>query len=91
VCHEAVGLDTVGREFVPCECAFPICRPCYEYIRAAEGGHCPSCDQRYKRMRGQPPPLLALLLTGAGSGSNPLNRAKKMITVKACISFYHCQ
>ncbi|GAQ88788.1 Cellulose synthase family protein [Klebsormidium nitens] len=54
VCREAVGLDVAGREFVPCECAFPLCRPCYEYIRAAEDGRCPACKERFKRMRGSP-------------------------------------
>lgn len=56
VCREAVGLDVAGREFVPCECAFPLCRPCYEYIRAAEDGRCPACKERFKRMRGQRAP-----------------------------------
>eukprot|EP00850_Spirogloea_muscicola_P020379 SM000214S06773 [mRNA] locus=s214:32662:42297:- [translate_table: standard] len=34
VCGHPVGLNNDGKEFVPCECAFRICRPCYEYIRS---------------------------------------------------------
>lgn len=52
ICDTQVGLDLDGNEFVPCECAFPICRKCYEYIREHDGGNCPQCREKYKRMAG---------------------------------------
>lgn len=55
ICDEPVGLDLDGNEFVPCECAFPVCRPCYEYIRKNEGNRCPRCKEQYKRKKGECP------------------------------------
>ncbi|GBG89411.1 hypothetical protein CBR_g49201 [Chara braunii] len=54
ICREKVGRDENGESFAPCECAFPVCRPCYEYIREHEGGRCPQCHEMYKRMKGSP-------------------------------------
>ncbi|XLR44340.1 hypothetical protein S83_029000, partial [Arachis hypogaea] len=32
ICGETVGLTDIGDVFIACnECAFPFCRPCYEY------------------------------------------------------------
>ncbi|GJP32692.1 hypothetical protein CLOM_g17293 [Closterium sp. NIES-68] len=55
ICQQAIGVDAEGREFVPCECAYRICRPCYEYIRAQEGNRCPQCLAKYRRLPGSPP------------------------------------
>ncbi|CAI7795275.1 unnamed protein product, partial [Closterium sp. NIES-53] len=55
ICQQAIGVDAEGREFVPCECAYRICRPCYEYIRAHEGNRCPQCLSKYRRLAGSPP------------------------------------
>ncbi|CAI5508694.1 unnamed protein product [Closterium sp. Naga37s-1] len=57
ICQQAIGVDAEGREFVPCECAYRICRPCYEYIRAHEGNRCPQCLSKYRRLAGKPPPF----------------------------------
>ncbi|GBG80753.1 hypothetical protein CBR_g31308 [Chara braunii] len=54
ICREKVGRDEKGDPFEPCECAFPVCRPCYEYIRESEGGLCPQCREPYKRVKGSP-------------------------------------
>lgn len=53
ICGDDVGL-TLDRElFVACnECAFPVCRSCYEYERKEGNQSCPQCKTRYKRLRG---------------------------------------
>ncbi|XP_074280297.1 cellulose synthase A catalytic subunit 6 [UDP-forming]-like isoform X1 [Silene latifolia] len=44
-----------GEPFVACnECAFPVCRPCYEYERGEGNQACPQCKTRYKRLKGNP-------------------------------------
>ncbi|KAJ4758476.1 Cellulose synthase [Rhynchospora pubera] len=41
--------------FVACnECAFPVCRACYEYERREGTQACPQCKTRYKRHKGSP-------------------------------------
>jgi hypothetical protein len=43
-----------GEPFVACnECAFPVCRPCYEYERKEGNQACPQCKTRYKRLKGE--------------------------------------
>ncbi|GAA0139688.1 DNA-binding transcription factor [Lithospermum erythrorhizon] len=43
------------QQFVACnECAFPVCRPCYEYERREGNQACPQCKTRYKRIKGSP-------------------------------------
>lgn len=34
------------------ECAFPICRTCYEYERREGSQVCPQCKTRFKRLQG---------------------------------------
>jgi cellulose synthase A len=48
------GIEFVENElFVACnECAFPICRPCYDYERREGTQTCPQCKTRYKRIKG---------------------------------------
>ncbi|XP_058089001.1 cellulose synthase A catalytic subunit 2 [UDP-forming]-like isoform X2 [Magnolia sinica] len=55
ICGDEVEI-TVNRElFVACnECAFPVCRPCYEYERREGNQACPQCQTRYKRHKGSP-------------------------------------
>lgn len=54
-CGDDVGLRDDGQPFVACaECAFPVCRPCYEYERSDGTQRCPQCNTRYKRLRGSP-------------------------------------
>ncbi|CAI5496803.1 unnamed protein product [Closterium sp. Naga37s-1] len=80
ICQQAIGVDAEGREFVPCECAYRICRPCYEYIRAHEGNRCPQCLSKYHRLavkhvtRASPPcsfPSPPLLLASLLALLNP--------------------
>ncbi|ONK81025.1 uncharacterized protein A4U43_C01F24420 [Asparagus officinalis] len=55
ICGDTVGLTVTGEVFVACnECAFPVCRPCYEYERKDGNQCCPQCKTRYKRQKGSP-------------------------------------
>ncbi|KAJ1685307.1 hypothetical protein LUZ63_016697 [Rhynchospora breviuscula] len=55
ICGDTVGLTPSGDVFVACnECAFPVCRPCYEYERKDGNQSCPQCKTRYKRHIGSP-------------------------------------
>eukprot|EP00250_Pteridium_aquilinum_P002758 c12973_g1_i1 orf=1-2211(-) len=55
ICGDEVGITADGELFVACnECAFPVCRPCYEYERAEGNQTCPQCKTRYKRLKGSP-------------------------------------
>ncbi|XP_051178783.1 probable cellulose synthase A catalytic subunit 1 [UDP-forming] [Lolium perenne] len=55
ICGDAVGVTAAGDVFVACnECAFPVCRPCYEYERKEGNKCCPQCKTRYKRLKGSP-------------------------------------
>ncbi|KAL9690319.1 hypothetical protein QQ045_010716 [Rhodiola kirilowii] len=53
ICGDDVGLNVDGELFVACnECAFPICRTCYEYERSEGSQVCPQCKTRFKRLKG---------------------------------------
>ncbi|CAM8945234.1 unnamed protein product [Rhodiola kirilowii] len=53
ICGDDVGLNGDGELFVACnECAFPICRTCYEYERSEGSQVCPQCKTRFKRLKG---------------------------------------
>ncbi|XP_057973112.1 probable cellulose synthase A catalytic subunit 5 [UDP-forming] [Malania oleifera] len=53
ICGDDVGLTADGELFVACnECAFPICRTCYEYERSEGSQVCPQCKTRFKRLKG---------------------------------------
>ncbi|KAH8935369.1 hypothetical protein BDL97_17G024100 [Sphagnum fallax] len=55
ICGDDVGLTAEGELFVACnECAFPVCRPCYDYERNDGNQSCPQCKTRYKRHKGSP-------------------------------------
>ncbi|CAK9171548.1 unnamed protein product [Ilex paraguariensis] len=55
ICGDTVGFTATGDVFVACnECAFPVCRPCYEYERKDGNQSCPQCKTRYKRQKGSP-------------------------------------
>ncbi|GMP94586.1 hypothetical protein CsSME_00044002 [Camellia sinensis var. sinensis] len=55
ICGDTVGVTASGDAFVACnECAFPVCRPCYEYERKDGNQSCPQCKTRYKRHKGSP-------------------------------------
>lgn len=55
ICGDNVGATADGELFVACnECAFPVCRPCYEYERKDGNQSCPQCKTRYKRHKGSP-------------------------------------
>ncbi|KAL0372229.1 UNVERIFIED_CONTAM: Cellulose synthase A catalytic subunit [UDP-forming] [Sesamum calycinum] len=52
---ETVGVTASGDLFVACnECAFPVCRACYEYERKDGNQSCPQCKTKYKRHKGCP-------------------------------------
>ncbi|XP_030461905.1 cellulose synthase A catalytic subunit 2 [UDP-forming]-like [Syzygium oleosum] len=54
ICGDEVEIAD-GELFVACnECAFPVCRPCYEYERREGNQACPQCKTRYKRLKGSP-------------------------------------
>ncbi|XP_004502891.1 cellulose synthase A catalytic subunit 2 [UDP-forming]-like [Cicer arietinum] len=55
ICGDEIEIMDQGEIFVACnECAFPICRPCYEYERLEGNQACPQCKTRFKRIRGSP-------------------------------------
>ncbi|KAI3737788.1 hypothetical protein L2E82_27800 [Cichorium intybus] len=52
---DEIEITVDGDPFVACnECAFPICRPCYEYERRDGYQACPQCKTRFKRIKGSP-------------------------------------
>ena len=54
ICGDKIEITVDGEPFVACnECAFPVCRPCYEYERREGNQACPQCKTRYKRIRGE--------------------------------------
>ncbi|KAL9250877.1 Cellulose synthase A catalytic subunit 3 [UDP-forming]-like protein [Drosera capensis] len=56
ICGDKVGINVDGEPFVACDvCAFPVCRPCYEYERKDGNQSCPQCKTKYKRLKGSPP------------------------------------
>ncbi|CAA2968796.1 cellulose synthase A catalytic subunit 2 [UDP-forming] [Olea europaea subsp. europaea] len=55
ICGDEVEITVDGEPFVACnECAFPVCRTCYEYERREGNQACPQCKTRYKRIKGSP-------------------------------------
>uniref|UniRef100_A0A1J3DU48 Cellulose synthase n=1 Tax=Noccaea caerulescens TaxID=107243 RepID=A0A1J3DU48_NOCCA len=55
ICGDDVGLTDTSILFVAChECAFPLCRPCYEYERRDGTQCCPQCKTRFRRHNGSP-------------------------------------
>jgi hypothetical protein len=53
ICGDNVGKTVGGEPFIACDvCAFPVCRPCYEYERKDGNQSCPQCKTRYKRHKG---------------------------------------
>lgn len=53
ICGDDVGAGPDGEPFVACnECAFPVCRACYEYERREGSQACPQCKTRFKRIKG---------------------------------------
>ncbi|XP_074264436.1 cellulose synthase A catalytic subunit 5 [UDP-forming]-like [Silene latifolia] len=56
ICGDEIEVcEDNGDPFVACnECAFPVCRPCYEYERREGNQACPQCRTRYKRLKGSP-------------------------------------
>ncbi|KAI3952623.1 hypothetical protein MKX01_013585 [Papaver californicum] len=55
ICRDEVEITTEGELFVACnECAFPVCRNCYEYERREGSQSCPQCKTRYNRIKGSP-------------------------------------
>ncbi|PKI35667.1 hypothetical protein CRG98_043938, partial [Punica granatum] len=55
ICGDTVGKTVDGEQFIACDvCAFPVCRPCYEYERKDGNQSCPQCKTRYKRHKGSP-------------------------------------
>ncbi|RDX75112.1 Cellulose synthase A catalytic subunit 6 [UDP-forming], partial [Mucuna pruriens] len=54
ICGDEIEVTVDGEPFVACnECAFPVCRPCYEYERREGNQVCPQCKTRYKRLKGE--------------------------------------
>ncbi|KAK7401428.1 hypothetical protein VNO78_12904 [Psophocarpus tetragonolobus] len=53
LCGDDVGFNADGDLFVACnECAFPVCKSCYEYERREGNQVCPQCKTRFKRLKG---------------------------------------
>ncbi|CAL9040119.1 cellulose synthase A catalytic subunit 5 [UDP-forming]-like [Musa acuminata AAA Group] len=55
ICGDDIEVLVEEEFFVACnECAFPVCRTCYEYERREGTQTCPQCKTRYKRRKGSP-------------------------------------
>uniref|UniRef100_A0A7N0TAG8 Cellulose synthase n=1 Tax=Kalanchoe fedtschenkoi TaxID=63787 RepID=A0A7N0TAG8_KALFE len=55
ICGETIEFTASGQIFSACTlCAFPVCRPCYEYERKHGNQACMRCKARYRRHRGSP-------------------------------------
>ncbi|GAA0154555.1 DNA-binding transcription factor [Lithospermum erythrorhizon] len=55
ICGDEIDITKDGELFVACnECAFPVCRTCYEYERREGNQVCPQCKTRFKRLKGSP-------------------------------------
>ncbi|WOK94627.1 cellulose synthase A catalytic subunit 5 [Canna indica] len=56
ICGDDIEILVEENEsFIACnECAFPVCRTCYEYERREGTQACPQCKTRYKRHKGSP-------------------------------------
>ncbi|KAG5612569.1 hypothetical protein H5410_023850 [Solanum commersonii] len=55
ICGDEVGFTIDGEPFIACnECAFPVCRTCYDYERREGSQLCPQCKTRFKRLKGCP-------------------------------------
>ncbi|GAB2224350.1 hypothetical protein Droror1_Dr00005105 [Drosera rotundifolia] len=55
ICGDAIEFVEENEILVACnECAFPVCRACYEYERREGTQACPQCKTRYKRLKGSP-------------------------------------
>lgn len=56
ICGDGIEITDDGEIFVACnECAFPVCRGCYQYERREGNQACPQCKTRYKRIKGKSP------------------------------------
>lgn len=54
ICSDEVKDGDNGQKFVACHvCAFPVCKPCYEYERSNGNKCCPQCSTPYKRHKGK--------------------------------------
>lgn len=54
ICGDEIEITIDEEPFVACnECAFPVCRSCYEYERREGNQACPQCKTRYKRIKGE--------------------------------------
>lgn len=70
ICGDEIEITVDGEPFVACnECAFPVCRPCYEYERREGNQACPQCKTRYKRIKGE---FLGYLDSSVSSCGNPV-------------------
>ncbi|CAN1744985.1 Cellulose synthase A catalytic subunit 3 [UDP-forming] [Linum perenne] len=55
ICSDDIGKTADGEPFLACHvCAFPVCRPCYEYERKDGTQSCPQCKTKYTRQKGSP-------------------------------------
>lgn len=55
ICGDNIGSAVNGDPFIACGvCAFPVCRPCYEYERKDGNQSCPQCKTRYNKHKGSP-------------------------------------
>ena len=54
ICGDEIEFTVDGEPFVACnECAFPVCRSCYEYERREGNQACPQYKTRYKHIKGE--------------------------------------
>lgn len=79
ICGDNVGKTVDGEPFVACDvCAFPVCRPCYEYERKDGNQSCPQCKTRYKRHKGLLIIIVSLVVRKYGDYDSDLNVAFRL-------------
>lgn len=92
ICGDTVGLTATGDVFVACnECAFPVCRPCYEYERKDGNQSCPQCKTRYKRHKGTLLPQFTVYFIFLIFKFSQLHFPRCFLPTWAFYVLYHCQ
>ncbi|KAK4787414.1 hypothetical protein SAY86_011247 [Trapa natans] len=80
ICSDNVGKGVDGEPFVACHvCAFPVCRPCYDYERKDGNQSCPRCKAPYERQKGSPAIVGDYEEDNEGDERSNLDSQKQMI------------
>lgn len=82
ICEDGIEITDDGEIFVACnECAFPVCRACYQYERKEGNQACPQCKTRYKRIKGK---SLCAFFLNAFTSISPVNSNLSLTSDTTC-------